>query len=353
MNKRMVLISLILMIAVVAACRPAPVLPTLVPTIEPQIPNTEEIAPADVGAGQDNNETDVGENTVVDQPAESSAVSPGGSLVSNADSDVADLQEGDSGATVSEPAEKMVEGTPDLGIDYAGVVLYWLEASTGDGQDGPVIDDSVNYSLEFKEDGTFNYQADCNFGGGSYVQDGERLSLDLGPVTLAVCSGESPADLYIQYLRDVQRFEASANQLTLHLDDSPIQMIFGQGSSAGPESAEVAITGIEWFWTSFSDPAKGPITIDEPAKYSFVLKQDGVVEIKADCNEASGLYELDGSVLSITLEMTTSDDCGPASQWEQFINYLNAAALYFMQDDDLFIDLIYDSGTMRFESAGS
>ena len=52
----------------------------------------------------------------------------------------------------------------------------------------------------------------------------------------------------------------------------------------------------------------------------------------------------------ITAEIThsTMAACPPDSLEQVFIKDLNAAAIYFMREDTLYIDLKYDSGTMEF-----
>jgi hypothetical protein len=40
--------------------------------------------------------------------------------------------------------------------------------------------------------------------------------------------------------------------------------------------------------------------------------------------------------------------CPEGSLEDEFVRGLTAAAIYFIKDGDLYIDLKYDSGTMRF-----
>ena len=45
--------------------------------------------------------------------------------------------------------------------------------------------------------------------------------------------------------------------------------------------------------------------------------------------------------------------CQEGSRSDDFVNYLSAAAIYFFEDGNLFIDLVADGGTMKFMAAGA
>jgi uncharacterized lipoprotein YbaY len=76
--------------------------------------------------------------------------------------------------------------------------------------------------------------------------------------------------------------------------------------------------------------------------------EDGSVSIQADCNQMRGSYTVEGKSITITLGPTTLVACPPGSLGDQFVKNLNAAAIYFFEGDNLLIDLMVDSGTMRF-----
>ena len=88
--------------------------------------------------------------------------------------------------------------------------------------------------------------------------------------------------------------------------------------------------------------------MDDPGIYLVEFMADGVIGIKADCNSGSGSYEVDGSSLNINITSTTLALCSEDSLSDLFIRSLNAAAIYFDQDGNLFIDLMADAGTMEF-----
>jgi putative lipoprotein len=62
------------------------------------------------------------------------------------------------------------------------------------------------YQLLLNEDGTVNVTADCKSTNGTYTVDGSSIMLELGPVTLQICSEESLSDQYLSNLTNVRIF---------------------------------------------------------------------------------------------------------------------------------------------------
>ncbi len=85
-----------------------------------------------------------------------------------------------------------------------------------------------------------------------------------------------------------------------------------------------------------------------PDHYTLKLLPDGKVSIRADCNLGGGVYTLRGNEISIEITHTTRAACPPESLEQTYIRDLNAAVIYFMKGDFLYIDLKYDTGTMKF-----
>lgn len=118
-----------------------------------------------------------------------------------------------------------------------------------------------------------------------------------------------------------------------------------------PEAATVSfseITGQTWQWIEFTDPISGTQQIANPASYQISFVPSGTVRIIADCNRGAGQYQVDGASLQVTVQAMTRAMCPPGSLSTQFIQNLGAAAVWFVQEGDLYIDLFADSGTMRF-----
>jgi len=64
------------------------------------------------------------------------------------------------------------------------------------------VADPENYTLVFRDDGTFSGKADCNEISGTYTQEG-GFFLTLGPSTMAFCGEDSLDQLYLDLLNGV------------------------------------------------------------------------------------------------------------------------------------------------------
>ncbi len=126
-------------------------------------------------------------------------------------------------------------------------------------------------------------------------------------------------------------------------------------TEAPPEPAEAEsagdVTSYPWLWTSFTSPVE-QFDVENPENYVVIFNDDGTVNIKADCNNASGSYTVAGSNLTIEVGPMTKAACPPESRSDQFVKYLGFAARYFFEDAQLYIDLFADGGTMVFAPEG-
>ena len=111
------------------------------------------------------------------------------------------------------------------------------------------------------------------------------------------------------------------------------------------------IIDITWQWVETITPV-GITTVEDPEKYTLELLPDGQFRITADCNSGSGSYTLEEGHISLEIGPMTRAECGPDSLDDEFLRDLGAAVIYFLEGANLYFDLMYDSGTMRFVPAG-
>jgi len=119
-------------------------------------------------------------------------------------------------------------------------------------------------------------------------------------------------------------------------------------------SAEVAkaeepqITGPVWQWmqTLYNDDRKA-VPVD-PENYTLLFREDGSLNVKADCNLKGGTYNTDGKHIAIEITHSTMAACPEDSLEDEFVRNLTAGAIFFFSDNDLYLDLKYDTGTMKF-----
>lgn len=110
----------------------------------------------------------------------------------------------------------------------------------------------------------------------------------------------------------------------------------------------VEIGGIVWKWqgsTYNNDTRAEPA---DPSRYTILLMPEGHLSVKLDCNAGGGRFSLEGSSLQLEVTHTTMASCPPGSLDQAFMKDLAAAKIAFVRDGNLFLDLMYDSGTMKF-----
>jgi heat shock protein HslJ len=78
------------------------------------------------------------------------------------------------------------------------------------------ISDPIKYTLTLNADGTYQFQADCNQGSGTYVADAKgAIRLQAGPVTLAECGSGSRYQDVINMMQAVQDYRLEENGAVL------------------------------------------------------------------------------------------------------------------------------------------
>ena len=131
-----------------------------------------------------------------------------------------------------------------------------------------------------------------------------------------------------------------------------VQRYVLRGEELAQVSSEVVfdtpdIVGVVWEWQSTQTPVE-KVTVDDPGRYTLELGPGGEVFVQADCNRLRGTYTLTDTHITIALMASTRAACPPDSLDDRFLQELSATVIYFTEGEELFLDLQYDSGTMRF-----
>lgn len=112
-------------------------------------------------------------------------------------------------------------------------------------------------------------------------------------------------------------------------------------------AAGAGLTGTTWKWVRFVDSFSAN-DITTPDKYTIQFSADGKVTVVADCNQASGTYKIEGSKLSVMLSSMTKAACPAGSLSDKFVGNFALTTLYFLDGDNLFVQLFADSGILKF-----
>ena len=241
---------------------------------------------------------------------------------------------------------------PQAAPVLTGVTWEWTQAVTSLGTVDVV--DPTRYTILFNDDGTANIKADCNSVLASYTTAGESMTLTMGPSTLVACPEDSQVDVFLAGLAVTGAYMFDGNDLLLRnvAADGGVMRFRAAGGATTEPPATDSLTGVVWQWASTTTPTE-EITVADPSRYTITFNEDGTAGIKADCNVGNATYTTgDDSTISITLGVSTLAFC-ENSQDQQFRTGLSAAAIYFFQEGDLYIDMLAGSGTMRFVNGGA
>ena len=251
------------------------------------------------------------------------------------------------------PVEEPSETTPLAHTaDPALVNKLWFWERR-DGATATVeVPNPSEYNLIFNDDGTFFAQLDCNRGSGIYATPGDSsLMMELGMTSMALCPEESLFDQMMETF-------PSAAQYRIEEEGATLVIVWADGATdtyraeaedgvttGGPTDA--ALNGKVWQWLG-TTTGEGPLAVADSTRYLIEFLEDGTAAITADCNTVLAQVTTDGSAITLTPGPSTLALCPEDSQADVFVQQLSGAALYFFLDDDLYIDLFADSGTMHF-----
>ena len=102
-----------------------------------------------------------------------------------------------------------------------------------------------------------------------------------------------------------------------------------------------------WQWESTLTPVE-KIIAPAPERYTILFKEDGTVQARFDCNRGGGSYSISPGKLSFSPLISTRMACPPDSLDSVFMRDLQRATSFFLENGALYLELPYDSGTIKF-----
>ena len=106
-----------------------------------------------------------------------------------------------------------------------------------------------------------------------------------------------------------------------------------------------------WQWESTLTPVE-KITVPAPERYTIFLQADGRAQIRFDCNRGGGEFKISPGKLAFGPLMSTRMACPPDSLDSAFMRDLQRVVSFFVEGGRLYLELPYDSGTMKFRPEG-
>jgi heat shock protein HslJ len=209
--------------------------------------------------------------------------------------------------------------------------------------------ESVQSTLEgteitaiFNGEGNLSGIAGCNNYSGVYQVDGEQIQIELGPLTMMFCDQpEGVMDQeasYLQALGSATSFQIVGDELVMQ-NESGQEVLRYKASD---------LVGYVWMWLEFLENNDTITQPDMPGNYTLEFLPDGALTVQADCNNANGRYSVSGNQLDMEILATTLAACPPGSLSDEYILLLNDAVAFIREGEFLFIDIMLDTGTMKF-----
>ena len=188
-------------------------------------------------------------------------------------------------------------------------------------------------TLEFAADGeALAGSTGCNQFAGTYAQDGDALTINLGPVTLAVCTDPAltaQETTVLTSLPEVTSF-ASGEQLMLKNSSGDTVLTYDAGRST--------IEGTAWTATGVNNGTGGVESSVATGSITADFGSGGALSGFAGCNNYNATYSLsEGGVISITAVSSTMMACDDAAMTleSQYLTALTNAATYTLSGDTM------------------
>jgi len=243
------------------------------------------------------------------------------------------------------PVSCMKRDMPPSGTETAGIEgIRWHLTEVGGSPVSPMAGDKQPHMLLDRKQNQATGFGGCNNFFGSYELDGSLLTFGpVGSTRMACPDPETELETNVfNALERTRKWKQSDGDLLL-LNGDAVLSRFSRETYMG-------ITGPVWQWTQtlYNDDRR--VVPEHPEHYTVWFQEDGTVSVKADCNVKGGTVSISPGEKTLSIEITQSTMafCGEGSLEEDFVKGLSAAAIYFIRNNDLYIDLKYDSGTMRF-----
>lgn len=112
-----------------------------------------------------------------------------------------------------------------------------------------------------------------------------------------------------------------------------------------------ALSGSAWQLVRFQGGDGKVIVPAEPARYAVAFGDDGVVDVRFDCNRGRGGWKSAGrNQLEFGPMALTRAACSPGSLHDQLVKHWPFIRSYTLKDGRLYLALMADGGTYEFRA---
>jgi heat shock protein HslJ len=246
--------------------------------------------------------------------------------------------DGDDAATTTD-AERSTTTAAQSG-PLAGTA--WILRSWSDG--GTLADAGTDRpaTLSFGTEGNLAGSTGCNNFAGGWTEDGDQLTLQLGPITEMAC--EDPAvqaqeQALVGLLPTVAGYDLGAEELQLTDSRGTVVAVY----AAQPTD----LAGTSWTATGVNNGKGGLESNELTGALTAQFDEDGAFSGSGGCNRLTGSWESDGDELRITDVASTKRSCDQEVMdlEAQYVAALEAVRTYEWSGDTLTVR--DDEGAMQ------
>ena len=226
-------------------------------------------------------------------------------------------------------------------FELTETIWHLQNFSDGEGSVQSTLE-NTEITVSFNEEGIISGLAGCNNYSGNYQVDGEQIQIELGPLTMMFCDQPEGVmdqeEAYLKALGSVTNFQIIGDKLMMKNESGQEVLTFKASD----------LVGYVWMWMEFLENNDTITQPDIPGNYTLEFLPDGGLNVQADCNNATGTYTVSGNQLDMEILTTTMAACPPESLSDEYLRLLNDAVAYIRMGEFLFIDIMFDTGTMKF-----
>ncbi|MCA9868013.1 MAG: META domain-containing protein [Anaerolineae bacterium] len=249
-------------------------------------------------------------------------------------------------------AEPTAEPAPAFEADPALIDTLWLWTSR-DAAEPLDVANPENYNLLFNDDGTFFAGLDCNRGSGTYATPGDgTISMELGPITRALCAEESLSNTMIAMFPEAVAYtlEHEGEVLAITLADGSVDRYRRADTmtEAMPplKDADTGLIDRVWQWTT-REAGGRTTSVAAPDNYTLTFNGDGSFYARLDCNTGGGSYSSDApGSLTLSMVRTTLALCPPESMAGEMSTLFEQTVAYAIAGDNRTLTLTHEDGTV-------
>ena len=233
-----------------------------------------------------------------------------------------------------------------------GTISVYSEPSFGDINDNNFDDAVLILKQETDEERVFYYVALSMNEYGEYIGTDTILLGDrIKPLSFIIADNRAVINYLARSAGQSVTTPPLVNMLLhLQVEEETYKLIkIGTNYSAADKPEERTLVSNTWNWMSTvydSLPDIAPHTLNV---FMVTFNDDGTFNLKTDCNNISGVYEVRGQELSMSEKTSTMMFC-ERSQEREFVEMLMSAESFdFTNDGELIIDVEYSMGVALFK----